>query len=151
MPLAAQAISPVQGRRLAENYGKLPLSFAPNLGQADRSIRFVARGRDYGIYVSGREAVLAFRSGSGSKPSLHTGQRNGGEQQEAQTDLFRMQLVNANPAPQEFGDQPLPGTVNYFVGSDPTRWHTGIPTYARAQFKSVYPGNLLSAYAKSLK
>ena len=140
LPVAAQSISPVQSRSLTESYGRLPLSFEPNLGQADRAIRFVARGRDYGIYVSGREAVLAFRSGSPSKASLHTGQRNGREKQEAQTDMFRMQLLDANPAPQEFGDEPLPGTVNYFVGSDPVRWRSGIPTYARAQFKSVYPG-----------
>ena len=37
-------------------------------------------------------------------------------------------------------DRPLPGTVNYFVGNDPDRWREGIPTYARAQFKNVYPG-----------
>jgi hypothetical protein len=140
LPVAAQAISPVQSRSLAESYRKLPLSFEPNLGQADPAIRFIARGRDYGIYVSGREAVLAFRSGSPSKASLHTGQRNGGEKQDSETDLFRMQLLNANPAPQEFGGEPLPGTVNYFLGSDPVRWRAGIPTYARAQFKSVYPG-----------
>jgi len=140
LPVAAQTISPVQSRSVTESYGRLPLSFEPNRGQVDPAIRFVARGRDYGIYVSGREAVLAFRSGSPSKPSLHTGQRNRGEKQDLETDLFRMQLLNANPASQEIGDQPLPGTVNYFVGSDPVRWRTGIPTYARAQFKSVYPG-----------
>jgi hypothetical protein len=140
LPVAAQSISPVQSRSLTESYGRLPLSFEPNLGQADPAIRFVARGRDYGIYVSGREAVLAFRSGSPSKPSLRNGRHNNGEKQEGQTDLFRMQLLNANPAPQGFGDEPLPGTVNYFLGSDPDRWRSGIPTYARAQFKSVYPG-----------
>jgi len=140
LPVAAQAISPDQSRRLTESYGKLPLGFEPNLGQADPAIRFVARGRDYGIFVSGREAVLAFRSGNPSKPSLLTGQRSGGEKQEAETGLFRMQLLNANPTPQAWGDEPLPGTVNYFTGNDPARWRSGIPTYARAQFKGVYPG-----------
>jgi hypothetical protein len=140
LPVAAQSISPVRSRSLTESYGRLPLSFEPNLGQADPGISFVARGRGYGIYVSGREAVLAFRSASASKPSQQTGQRNGGATQEAATDLFRMQLLNANPAPEASGVDPLPGTVNYLVGSDPARWRSAIPTYARAQFKSVYPG-----------
>jgi hypothetical protein len=30
--------------------------------------------------------------------------------------------------------------VNYFLGNDPAQWHTDIPTYARVEYPSVYPG-----------
>jgi hypothetical protein len=34
----------------------------------------------------------------------------------------------------------LPGTANYFIGNDPTRWHTGIPTYREVEYRDVYQG-----------
>jgi len=38
------------------------------------------------------------------------------------------------------GLQRQPGVVNYLLGSDPTKWRPGAPTYARAKFAGVYPG-----------
>jgi hypothetical protein len=57
-----------------------------------------------------------------------------------------MQLVGAAPAPQGVGLGRLPGTVNYFLGNDPARWHTGIATYARVEFRDVYAGIDLAYY-----
>jgi hypothetical protein len=51
-----------------------------------------------------------------------------------------MQLVNANPAPRVSGQERLPGKVNYFMGNDPARWRTDLPTYAKVQYTNVYPG-----------
>ena len=36
--------------------------------------------------------------------------------------------------------EPLPGTANYFIGNDPSNWHSGVPTYAKAEYSSIYPG-----------
>jgi hypothetical protein len=36
--------------------------------------------------------------------------------------------------------------VNYFVGSDPARWHTGVPTNGRVEYADVYPGISLAFY-----
>jgi hypothetical protein len=38
------------------------------------------------------------------------------------------------------GAERLPGKVNYFIGSDPAKWHAEIPTYAKVKYASVYPG-----------
>jgi hypothetical protein len=54
--------------------------------------------------------------------------------------VLRMKLVGANRNPQVEGLDELPGRSNYFIGNDPQRWHTNIPTYARVQYKDVYPG-----------
>ena len=35
---------------------------------------------------------------------------------------------------------PLPARVNYFRGSDPRQWRSGIPTYSRVKFREIYPG-----------
>src|SRR5206468_369044 len=52
----------------------------------------------------------------------------------------QMELVGAREARRVVGVEPLPGRVNYFIGSDPRRWHTGVPTYAKVRCEGVYPG-----------
>ena len=34
----------------------------------------------------------------------------------------------------------LPGTIAYFLGSDPSRWRTGIATYGKVEYLAVYSG-----------
>jgi hypothetical protein len=41
----------------------------------------------------------------------------------------------------------LPGKSNYFIGKDPKKWHTHVPTYGRVRFASIYPGVDLVYYA----
>jgi hypothetical protein len=133
--------APGARRRIAKNYGKLPISFEANRGQTDKRVQFLARGSGYGLYLNGQEAVLALhapRPGetrSGTSPLGKAGQP-----WSVKTDVVRMQLRGANPAAQPEGVDPLPGTANYFIGKDPSTWHTAIPTYSRVKFSGVYPG-----------
>jgi uncharacterized protein (TIGR03437 family) len=99
-------------------YGRLPLSFEANLGQADPQVRFLARGRGYGVFLTPTGVVAALRSGL----------------------ALRMKLVNANPRPEIAGQDPLPGKSNYFLGGDPGQWRTNIPHFARVHYRQVYPG-----------
>jgi hypothetical protein len=43
---------------VSEAYGKLPLSFEANRGQADSRVNFLSRGRGYSLLVTATEAVL---------------------------------------------------------------------------------------------
>ena len=38
------------------------------------------------------------------------------------------------------GAEELPGKANYFLGNDPSKWRTNVPTYAKVRYESVYPG-----------
>ena len=60
--------------------------------------------------------------------------------------VVRMKLEGANPSPAIDGMEPLPGMVNYFIGNDPAKWHTTIPTYAKVQYQDAYPGITLVYY-----
>ena len=55
-------------------------------------------------------------------------------------DVVHMQLAGANSTVEPMDEEQLPGKVNYFVGSDPAKWHAGIPTYAKVRYTSIYPG-----------
>src|SRR6185295_2469207 len=46
------------------------------------------------------------------------------------------------------GVDELPGKANYFIGNDPSRWRTNVPTYAKVRSNGVYPGIDLVYYGQ---
>jgi len=54
--------------------------------------------------------------------------------------VLRMQLAGANPRAAVMGADELPGKSNYFIGNDPQKWRTNVPTYAKVKYQGVYPG-----------
>jgi hypothetical protein len=57
-----------------------------------------------------------------------------------------MQLVGANPSAPAVGLDPVPTISNYFIGNNPSLWHTNIPNYGRVEYQDVYPGVNLVYY-----
>ena len=53
---------------------------------------------------------------------------------------MQMELLASNSAPEIVGVDELPGKVNYFIGNDPRKWRTDVPTYAKVKYREVYPG-----------
>jgi len=58
------------------DYGKLPLSFEANQGQADQGVKFLSQGRGYSLSLTGSTAVLAFptheaQSGKFDRATVH--------------------------------------------------------------------------------
>ncbi len=111
-----------------------PLSFEANSGQAPDEVAFVSRGSNYVLLLGRRDAVL----------SLAVGDRHGasarGRRPTPKTAALRVRFVNASPRPQVSGEDRLPGKSNYFIGSDPAKWRTDIPTYARVRYREIYSG-----------
>ena len=50
------------------NYGKLPLSFEANQGQADEQVKFLSRGSGYTLYLMPTKALLILQKPS--EPNL---------------------------------------------------------------------------------
>jgi len=146
-PVRAQIVkNPPSAQRasLVANYGNLPLSFEANQGQADGEVRFLSRGNGYSLFLTNREAVLALRRPAKLPPSgkIIPVYRNlsATSTTSSRTDVIRMQLVGVNPAVQVDGRDKLPGTANYFIGNDPSKWHSGVSTYGKVDYSTVYPG-----------
>ena len=57
--------APTRNAVLAENYGKLPLSFEVNQGQSDPQVKFLSRGNGYSLFLTDSSAVLSL-----AKPDL---------------------------------------------------------------------------------
>ena len=107
-------------------YGKLPVAFEANRGQTDASVKFLARVNAYQIFLTANEAVWTL-------PRPKTAKAQG-------FDTLRLSLKGANPAPAVSGRDLLPGHTSYFIGSDPSKWRTGVEQFAKVEYRDVYPG-----------
>ena len=160
-------VIPQNQPRLVASYGKLPLSFEANLGQAEAGVKFLSRGRGYGLFLTSSEAVLELRKSSvvsgrlsvGTKqnPRVRTqapdgkrGRRTnfliGNRQSKIENQVVRLRLVGAMPDAAVTGSEELPGKANYFIGNDPKKWRTNVPTYEKVRYHNVYPGVDLEYY-----
>jgi photosystem II stability/assembly factor-like uncharacterized protein len=119
----------------AEAYGKLPLQFEANRGQTDARVRFISRGEGYVMFLTPDEAVLALNLGS----ALDRGKKVL-EGEQGGYRVLRMRLAGASVDPKINGLEELPGRLNYFIGTDPTAWRTGVPLYSKVHCSAVYPG-----------
>ncbi|HXM99991.1 MAG TPA: SBBP repeat-containing protein [Candidatus Dormibacteraeota bacterium] len=125
-------------------YGKLPLAFEKNQGQAATEVEYISHGKGYGLVLTSREAVLLLRhSNPNHAAPIHgtaTFQDSRSARQPEKTSVVRMHLAGANSAPGIEASDRLPGIANYFIGNDPRYWHTNIPSYSRIKYTGVYPG-----------
>ena len=118
------------------DFGKVPLSFEQNHGQTDARVQFLSRGQGYTLYLTPGEAVLQLQ-----KTPAKAGKSDPSAKLAApESSTLSMKLVDGNLQAAVSGEDLLPGTVNYFIGSDTSKWQTALPTYKRVAYKSVYPG-----------
>jgi Ca2+-binding RTX toxin-like protein len=119
--IAPPAASGPTAAEVRTDYARLPMSFERNRGQAPGSVDFLAR-TTVGSFTLDR---------SGARVSL----RGAADQR------LQIGLVFQNPsAATPLARDRLGGRVNYLVGDRPSRWHTGVPTFARVRYPGVWPG-----------
>jgi Beta-propeller repeat len=165
-PISSLEADPKTQSKILDSYGKLPLSFEANHGQTDGAVKFFSRTGGYTLFLTSDEAVLAMRgkmvkknSPQGPKPAsladsggtpkampfpktFHgtSSGRDAVATEDMSTSVLRMKLRNSNPAAKVTGLDELAGTSNYFIGNDPAKWRTNVPTYAKVKYEGVYSG-----------
>jgi RHS repeat-associated protein len=146
-----------------------PVPFEPNVGQVDGAVRYLAHGPGYTLFLTNSDAELVALQAqppatdtlpaTGTIPlstsPLHRRHRTvlgplSGRVLDSVTQtspptqttgqVLRLGYVGGNTAPQIVAQNQLTGTVNYFIGNDPSAWHTDIPTYGAVVYRDVYPG-----------
>ena len=144
--------------KLNAAYGQLPLAFEPNLGQTDPQVKYLARGRGYSLFLTGKEAVLTLK-----KPSASTGNPLPAKFAKGlkptfskptpgpTPDVLRVSCTGGNADTAFEGTQKLPGISNYFIGKDSTKWITNVPQYAQVQSGEVYAGVSMVYYGNQGK
>src|SRR3989454_7864660 len=143
---ASTAIPQASKPQVLAAYGKLPLSFEANQGQTDPKAKFLSRGRGYTLFLTSTEAVLTL-----TKADAHAKRRISGEARLVEPEkragtVLRMKFLGANPTPRVTGVEELRGRSNYFIGNDPAKWRANVPTYAKVEYRGIYPGVNLVYY-----
>lgn len=134
-------------------YEALPLRFEPNEGQADATVKYVSRGAGYTVFLTDREAVLSLqrcqeKSSLGKLGTLTLGRllsRKIGRarllrDQICQTRTIHMSIDRATRRARLEPLQELPGTSNYYIGPERSKWRTDIPNYSRVRYEDILPG-----------
>ena len=104
--------------RVADAYGKLPLSFVPNAGQTDDSVRYYSQGPGFSFYFAKDKAILALQKGDRGQ-------------------ALELRFVGANPNAELVATDRGEGRVNYLTGSE---HHRNLPTYERLVYRELWPG-----------
>ncbi len=152
--------------------GKLPLQFEPNVGQADSEAGFVVHSQGANFYFTTTDVLISVPNYAPARPGPTAGTTpipllnlksrftfpanaprtmKGAIDRTAQANqagsppgLARLSFVHVDSRAVLTNSDALPGKVNYFLGNDPTKWRTNIPTYSGLTYKGLYPGIDLS-------
>ena len=136
-PALPTGVQPADRRVMNASFGRLPMRFESNVGQTDARVKFLSRGPGSTLFLTANEAVLSLRANSAA--SKHRA-GHGAENPSARRAVVRMALVGASNNPEVVGEDALPGRSNYFIGNNSSKWHAGVPGYARVIYRGVYPG-----------
>ncbi len=147
-PGHARGLSAATRDRLASAYGRLPLSFAPNRGQANPRVRLIAHGAGYvlGLTDSGpllaldRHSGAAARGGRVARAVIASPGRGRQRPPRVSVRTVSVGFLRESPRVRLTAGRELPGRVNYLIGNDRHRWQTNIPTFSGATYRGVWPG-----------
>jgi uncharacterized repeat protein (TIGR01451 family) len=137
-----------------EVFHNSPMAFEANQGQTDARVQFLSRGAGYTLFLTEDGAVMKLQNPASAKPASknassavsslmpYVGSRvpNIPADQNSSEAVLNMRLVAANPNAAGSASNRLPGTSNYFIGNDHSKWRTGVPTFERVRYSNVYPG-----------
>jgi Beta-propeller repeat len=103
---------------LAQNSGhSVPLFFFRNTGVTNSEIRFIVE-----------------------TPELRAGFRNDSVTFQLPGLSAELKFAGANANVRIDPAEPLPGTANFLIGEDASRWSTGNATYRKIVYRDLYPG-----------
>ncbi|HKP51047.1 MAG TPA: SBBP repeat-containing protein [Chloroflexia bacterium] len=122
------------------DFGKLPLSFEPNVGQADSAVRYLAHTAGGTLFFTPSNVALVFHQAATSPEKLSFSSSPPAQEATSPPTNLRILFSGANPNLTIEDGTSLPGKVSYLLSDDPSRWHTGISTYAGITYKELYPG-----------
>ncbi len=147
-PVLSQDGGRQPGFHLEKSFGRLPLYFIRNEGQADRRASFYAKTRSYTLWFSA-DGLVFDRTNAAAAESEMTASPGSGRpavRENFRRDVSRLEFVGANQDPEISGEREQPCRVNYFIGNDSSKWKTAIATFAEVRYRGIYENIGLRVY-----
>ncbi|MGC1341316.1 MAG: SBBP repeat-containing protein, partial [Candidatus Binataceae bacterium] len=108
---------------IARDYGRVPLSFEPNVGQAFKGVDYLARTAAYTMYIDASGASFDLR----------------GARAHDQHRTVHISLAGANPRAVAAPADKQAAVSNYYIGNDRSKWREQVPSYAKVGYRESWP------------
>jgi hypothetical protein len=141
-PNASPAGSPmVELKPASASLVTQPLAFVVNDGRSDPRVFYTAFGPGFALGLTSNGILLSL-----SKDRLIVG---GGTRIRAESELasptasstvLELEFVGANAGVVPYATERMPGVFNFVSGTDPARWRTNVPAYAKVVYDDLWPG-----------
>ena len=102
---------------------RLPLVFIENQGQKSAEVLYHADAAGHSIYFT-RDGVICAAAGIENEPGS----------------AVEITIVGQDGGARVVGEDLLQGTANFFLGSDPGKWVSSVPTYGSVKYGDILPG-----------
>ncbi len=128
----------------------MPVAFTKNMGQWPDSILYRADGggatmwfaKDGIYYQFTRRIASAEPSalrGDAVSPEMYA-DKFGHERDSIETTMIKAAFVGASSEVEVVGLDELAYKCNYFIGNEPSNWHTDVPNFSGVTYRNLYPG-----------
>jgi hypothetical protein len=152
-----KTVDAMQARAL-ELYSAAPAVFVENVGRiTDPTVRYVFRGSGANIFHTTKGPVFQLfkqeKNGQDSKNYRDEHAEFLGLGRHDKKDIIRracslsMRFIGAK-AVRPIGRGKQETKVNYFIGSDPNKWHTDVATFSNVVYPELYDGISLHTFGR---
>jgi hypothetical protein len=113
-------------------FARLPILFIKNKGQLDKSVEYYVKTTAQTLYFT-RDGVAFDLTRYNRAEAINPDCR------QAERLVFSLDFLGANSQPVIDGTVKDNAVANYFIGNDPEKWRTDIPTYIEVVYRDIYP------------
>ena len=117
---------------IAAALSQLPILFIQNQGQLDKAVEYYVKAPAQTLYFT--------KEGITFDVTRHNQvEATGIANRQAERLVFSLDFLGANNKPSIESTGKDNAVVNYFIGNDPEKWHSDIPTYREVVYHDIYP------------
>ncbi|MBI4878412.1 MAG: hypothetical protein HY812_01950 [Planctomycetes bacterium] len=118
----------------------LALGFIRNDGQFDERVRFTTSGSGLSAGFLDHGFLLHLLRSRADRSDMSQGLAGGSPGLRVDRAPLEFTFEGALDSVQVEGESLLEPYVNYFIGRDPSRWASRVPTYGSVRYTGLYPG-----------
>lgn len=138
---AILTISVIHARNERDTLGVgVAVSFTENLGQWDARVRYEAQLHDAALFLENDGITVALRE--------HTGHPGFQQAKAPACHAYKMLFAGCTGATPE-GEARQEGYSNYYLGSDPSHWRSGVGSYSVVRYRDLWPSVDMEIYSAS--
>ena len=130
-----------------QSLSQMPLAFTKNMGQWDDRVLFRASSGGATMWFTKEGVTYEFTrridklGGSVAATGLDSPIRGKDSKPDSTEQLvLSAKFLGGNPNPEVVAEGQMEYKCNFFLGNEPTKWHTDVPNYESIVLKDVYTG-----------